>query len=119
MTSADPLYLTLGILPLKKLVIQRIALQMFKFSAGSLPIAISDLFINNESIHTHNTRQKPNLRQQVANREYMYRNFSFIGVYVWNHITSRTSINVETSYNSFKYIIKEHLFTNNITFRIT
>ena len=91
---------------------------MYKYSVGNLPAAISDLFVNNESIHNYNTRQKVNLRQQVANREYMYRNFSFVGVYVWNHIQSQTTINIMTSYNSFKFTIKEYLFRNNLNFRI-
>ena len=47
-----------------------------------LPTAMQLLFTNNDTVHEHNTRQKTCLRQPVVNREYMYRNFSFIGVYM-------------------------------------
>ena len=51
-------------------------------------------------------------RQPVVNREYMYRNFSFIGVYVWNHILSKTTIITMNSYNPFKYSLKQYLLDN-------
>ena len=91
---------------------------MFKHSIGTLPIVIHELFTDNQSFHSYNTRYKSNLRQQVANREYMYRNFSFVGVYVWNHIKAKTTINTDVSYNSFKLCLKEYLFTNDINFRV-
>ena len=78
---------------------------MFKISIDSAPTAIKDFFISNDTLHCYNTRQKYNLRQRVAKREYMYKNFSFIGVYVWNHIQSKTTINTLTSYNTFKYTL--------------
>ena len=57
---------------------------MFKYYNGNIPTPVSDLVTINAPIHTHNTRQE----KTIANREYMYRNFNFVGVYVWNHITS-------------------------------
>ena len=40
----------------------------------------------------------------MSNRGYMYRNFSFIGVYIWNDIQDHISIN--TSYSKFKSILR-------------
>ena len=118
-TSSAPLYINNKILPLKKLVVQRIGLQMYKYSIGTLPPVIQNLFTVNESMHHYNTRQKKNLRQHVANREYMYRNFSYVGVYVWNYIKSKSNIDVHLSYHTFKRKLKEHLLYNdNLNFRL-
>ena len=76
------------------MVFQRIALQMYKYSHGNLPDVIQNLFRANNTIHDHNTRQRLNLRQPVASREYMYKNFSFHGVYVWNYIIYKTAMNI-------------------------
>ena len=114
--SGAYLYPLLKTLPLRKLISQRIGLQMYKYYTGNIPTAMSDLFTINASIHDHNTRQKTNLRQPIANREYMYRNFSFVGVYVWIHITSTHCFNIVSSYTSFKYYFKEYLFVYDIMF---
>ena len=88
---------------------------MYKYSIRTLPRVIQHLFTVNESMHHYNTRQKKNLRQHVANREYMYRNFS----YVWNYIKS-SNLDVHFSYHTFKRKLKEHLLYNdNLNFRTT
>ena len=74
--------------------------------------------MRNDSIHDYNTRQKSKLWQPVAKREYMYRNFSFIGVYVWNHITSKANINIATTYQTFNYSLKQYLLQNEVTLRV-
>ena len=71
------LFIELNILHLKNLVIQRIGLQMHKYSNNKLPLAVSELFLTNDSVHNYNTRNKANLRHPISNREYMYKNFSF------------------------------------------
>ena len=119
MLDAGPLFKELKILPLKKLVIQRIGLQMHKYSSKTLPLAIMDLFTTNDSIHNYNTRHKDNLRHPIGKREYMYRNFTFTAVYVWNHIKNNTNINCNTPYSKFKHILRDHLLLHDITLRLT
>ena len=63
-------------------MLQRVSLQMFKYSRNTLPEVIRELFITNDTFHPHNTRNKNKLRSIMSNREYMYKNFSFIGVYI-------------------------------------
>ena len=94
-------------LSLEKNAIQQITLQMYEYSHGMLPTAIQLLFTHNDTVHEHNTRQTICLGQPVANREYMYINFSCIGVYIWN--LSKTTINIMNSYYSFKYSLKQYL----------
>ncbi len=117
--DADPLFWELNILPLKKLVIQRIGLQMHKYSTYTLPIAVMELFVTNDTIHAHDTRHAHDLRHQIGKREYMYKNFSFRAVHIWNHLKSRDNLKTAVSYTVFKHTLKEYLFHNNIIFRIT
>ena len=99
-----------------KLMLQRVSLQMFKYSRNTLPEVISELFITNDTFHSHNTRNKNKLRSKMSNREYMYKNFSFIGVYIWNDIQDHIPIN--TSYSKFKSNTKNYFQYNNINYRI-
>jgi len=113
-----PLFLELNILPFKKLVIQRIGLQMYKYSINNLPTAISELFDEYKILHQHNTRNKSNFRHPLGKQEYMYRNFSFNAIYTWNFIISKTDINTFSSYATFKYKLKTYLINNEVTFRL-
>ena len=63
LAHTEPLSKELNILPFPKVVIQRIALQMFKFTNMLLPSAISELFISNSAVHKYNTRNRTKLRQ--------------------------------------------------------
>ena len=62
----DPIFKDLNLLPISKLVTQRIGLLMFKYSIHSLPSVIEDLFTCNTSVSNHNTRNKSKLRQPEA-----------------------------------------------------
>ena len=74
-------------------MLQRVSLQMFnKYSKNILPKVISALFITNDTFHSHNTRNKNKLQPKMSNREYMYKNFSFIGVYILNDIQDHISL---------------------------
>ena len=86
-------------------MLQRVSLQMCKYSGNTLPEVIRELYITNDTFHSHNTRNKNKLRSKMSNREYMYKNFSFIGVYIWNNIQDHIPIN--KSYSTFKSNTKE------------
>ena len=97
-------------------MLQRVSLQMFKYSRNTLPEVISELFITNDTFHSLNTRNKNKLRSKMTNRKYMYKNFSFIGVYIWNDIQDHIPIN--TSYSKFKSNTKNYFQYNNKNYRI-
>ena len=84
-------------------MLQRVSLQMFKYSRNTLPEVISELFITNDTFHSHNTRNKNKLRSKMSNREYMYTNFSFIGVYNKFFLYKK---------DYFYYVISQFLFTS-------
>ena len=72
---------------------------------------ISELFVPNTTVHTYNTRNKHNLRPKQSNRVYMYKNFSFIGVHIWNDIQKRIKFSV--SYSAFKHLTRTYYLYNN------
>ena len=56
-----PLFDSLDILKFESLVIQRISLLMYKYSTGSVPSPIFDLFKKSNEVHTHFTRKSISL----------------------------------------------------------
>ena len=92
---------------------------MFRYANNTLPEAISELFISNSAYDTssYNTRNKQNLRPKVSKRAYMYKNFSFIGVQIWNDVQKH--INVSMSFSSFKMSTRTYYLYNNPKYIIT
>ena len=102
----------LDILPFEKLVIHRITLMMYKYSQNTLPPPIMGLFITNNEIHSHNTRNRNSLHTLVGRGEAIYKTFSFRAVLIWNHITDKLPTNI--SYNNFKKLSKSYISANDI-----
>ena len=67
-----------------------------KILKNILQEVIRELFITNDTFHSHNTRNKNKLRSKMSNRGYTYKNFSFIGVYIWNDIQDHIVINTSS-----------------------
>ena len=91
---SQPLFKQLNILDFKKLAIQRISLMMFKQHNGIVPTPIAKLFELNNLHHNYNTRQNRKLHTQIGNRESVYKLFSFHGINIWNHLSSKISTDV-------------------------
>ena len=105
------LFLDTNILPFKKLVIHRIGIQMFKFNLGLLPVALNNLFVRNSNIHNYNTRNKNKLRSAIGRHKFIYKNFRYISVHIWNNINDK----IDTSPLTFKKQLIVLLFTDEIT----
>ena len=90
---------------------------MFKYDNNTLPELISELFVPNTVIRTYSTRNKHNLRLKQSNRVYMYTNFSFIRVHIWNDIQKH--INVSVSHSAFKQLTRTHYLYNNPKYLLT
>ena len=89
---------------------------MYRYHNNNLPEVIQELFDKYITIH-HHTRNKSNLRHPFGKQEYMYRNFSYMGIYILNYIKSRTQINLSTHCSTFKHSLKEYLLYNDIKLR--
>ena len=79
------LFLDTNILPFQKLVIHRIGIQMFKFNL----VALNNLFVRNSNIHNYNTRNNNKLRSAIGRHKFIYKNFRYISVNIWNNITDK------------------------------
>ena len=109
--STGPLFDSLNILRLEKLVIHRISLMMYKFSCNMLPSPVMNLFIRNNELHNHFTRQSSFLHTPIGDAESIYRTFRFHAIRIWNHI--EVNIPVDVSYVCFKKISKTYIQKNN------
>ena len=56
--SSAATFKNLEILPLNKLVYNRIGIMMYTYSNNLLPPAINDLYVSNNDVHKYSTRQK-------------------------------------------------------------
>ena len=90
---------------------------MFKFNLRLSPVALNNLFIRNSIIHnynTRNTRNKNKLRSAIGRHKFIYKNFRYISVHIWNNIIT-DKIDTDTSLLTFKKQLKILLFTDEIT----
>ena len=105
-----------NILPLKKLVFQRLGLQLYKYEFGIIPIPLRSLFTKNSSVHNYNTRNSNKLRPAIARHAYRDKDFRFISVHVWNYICDNVNINV--SFPSFKKSLKCFILSEKFSFEL-
>ena len=87
---------------------------MFKQQNGIDPIPIAKLFELNNLHHNYNTRQNRKLHTHIGNRESVYKLFSFHGINIWNHLSSKISTDV--SYACSKNFVKTYMQQNDITY---
>ena len=114
LAHTNDLFVQLQILPFKKLVIHRIGLRMFKNNLGYIPKAVESLFITNSDIHKYNTRNKDKMRSAYGKHEFMYSNFRFVGIHIWNYILDHLDVNVTLP--KFKKTFKTHILADNFTY---
>ena len=83
---------------------------MFKYHKGMVSKAVCELLTLNSSNHSYNTRNKDKIRSAYGKHKFMYRNFKFISVHVWNYLASNILIN--TSLADFKNKFKIFIMSN-------
>ena len=105
MASSDPIYITLDILPLQKLVTHRIALMMYKYSHGMLPQIIQDLYVTNNAVHHYSTRQSNLLHAPLGVHT---NNFRYNSILIWNKLTT-LGISFDIPISKFKNTTKDLL----------
>ena len=113
-TPTKPIFTKLNILPFKRLVVHRIALQMYKYNNGLFPIALETLFSKNCNYHNYNTRNKDKLRPPTSRHAYRDKDFSFISVHIWNYVSD--NVNVNLSFPLFKKSLKYFVNSENYKF---
>ena len=81
---------------------------MFKNNVGYIPKAMESLFITNSDIHNYNTRNRDKMRSAYGKHGFMYSNFRFVGIHIWNYILDHLDINVTLP--KFKKKHLKHIF---------
>ena len=97
----------------KKIVTYSVGLFMFKLNKGFLPKVISKQLLWNSDVHHYNRRQKNHLHASKGIHQFIYKTFTFQGIYIWNTILR--NINTNISFCKFNHIIKSYInfITNN------
>ena len=106
-----PIFFNLQLLPL---FFSRVGLVMFKCSNNMLPNVISNLYIKNNEIHSHFTRNSNLLRIPKGTL-----NFTTISARVWNEIVTKIIINQHVSISKFKTMLKSYLLVSSFTLTYT
>ena len=97
----------LNILPLYKLILNRIGIMMYKNANGMLPPVMNELFTVNSNIHEHNTRQRLMLHTDRGHTNILYRSFNNVCPRIWNALQNKIDVNVHISHfkqNNKKYL---------------
>ena len=82
---------------------------MYKYNNGSIPDIINSFYVTNSDIHSYNTRNRNKIRSAFSRHKYMYRNFRFISIHIWNLVISH--VNVDVTLSIFKSSLKQFLFS--------
>ena len=110
-THSIDIFKQLNILPLIKLVVNRIWLMMYNHANNLLPPAINDLYIENCEVHNYPTRQKHLLHVNKSNINIYSKNFGNTSARIWNAMQYKIEVNVSISKFkiSSKNYLQEHL----------
>ena len=93
-THSIHIFKQLNILPLNKLVVNRIGL---KHANNLLPPAINDLCIENCEVHNYPTRQKHLLHVNKSNINIYSKSFGNTSACIWNAMQYKIEVNVSIS----------------------
>ena len=104
----------LQLLPLEKIFFSRVGLVMFKCSNNMLSNVISNLYIKNNEIHSHFTRNSNLLRIPKGTP-----NFITISARVWNEIVTKIIMDQHVSISKFKTMLKSYLLVSSFTLTYT
>ena len=112
LSHTEPLFLNLEILPIDKLIQNRIGLFMYKMFHGLHPIGISAMYSQNCDVHSHATRKKNNLHVAIGHSDLYAKSFYCTSIIIWNNIMNK--INIALSFPKFKKLLKSYLHCNTL-----
>ena len=87
-THSIYIFKQLNILPLNKLVINRIGIMMYKYANNLLPPVINDMYTTNSDVHNYTTRQKHHLHVNKSNINIYSKSFANTSARIWNAMQS-------------------------------
>ena len=83
---------------------------MLKHQKGLLPSIFNDMYIQNNTIHTHNTRQANNIHVSAFESRLSQQTIRFTGTKFWNFMYCKLKTNI--SLWSYKHSVNEYFVAN-------
>ena len=109
----EPLFIRLDILPFNKLIHHRIGLFMYKVYKDMYPTIITNMYLHNQNIFSHNTRHKPHFYLAMGYSNLYATSFYCTSILIWNDILK--NIDILLSFNRFKCALKYYLQYNHLS----
>ena len=107
----------LNVLPLDKLVVDRICVMMYKYANDLLPPALNYLYTSNSDVHNYTTRPRHLLHVNKSNINTYTNSFGNASARIWNVLQSKIKINISLS--KFKMSLKLYLQENSLQLKYT
>ena len=114
LAHTETLFINPEILPLDKLILNRIAIMMYKYTNDMLPSVMHELYKKNNEIHTYDNRNKDLFRIDRGQKglNIYVNSYSNISARLWNALMPKLNTNV--SLPKFKSLLKQLLLFNTI-----
>ena len=116
-TPSIDIFKNLNILPLDKLVVDRIGIMMYKYANDLLPPALNCLYTPNSDIHNYITRQRHLLHVNKSKINTYSNSFGNASARIWNVLQSKIEVNISLS--KFKISLKLYLQENSLLLKYT
>ena len=89
---SEYIFRELQVLPLYNLVQNRISFMMYKLLNGFLPNIMSEIYLVNNELHDHFTRQSHFLQPRKGNNHVYTQSFNHIGPRIWNSLQKKVNV---------------------------
>ena len=116
-TPSIDIFKNLIILPLYKLVVDRIGIMMLKYANNLLPPALHYLYTSNSDVHNYTTRQRHLLHVNKSNINTYSNSFGNTSARIWNVVQSKIKVNISLS--KFKISLKLYLQEHSLQLKYT
>ena len=83
---------------------------MLKHKTGSLPSIFNNMFIQNNTVHSQNTRQANIIHVSAFKSRLSQQTIRFTGTKLWKFMYSKLKTN--NSLSSYKHSLKEYIVAN-------
>ena len=111
MAHTNPIFKNLHVLPIDKLIHNRIGVFMYTIFYKLQPTIINNMYTQNLNVYTHNTIQKYHLHVSTGSSDFYTKSFYCSSILVWNDIMR--NVDVSVSLFKFKKELKLYLLNNN------
>ena len=114
LVHTEPLFKKLSLMNLDNIYVLNVMLFMFKSQHGLLPSLFNEMFVVNNQIHDHFTRQASLYHLPAWRLEIRRRSMCIQGPVIWNKLCN--NLDIDCTIITFKYHLKKFLLNNEVAF---